>query len=92
MRIEKRQGRKPDVAEERLVEHVGRPGAQVKSSTRKETETRRRKVSQVQESVPGSQMGVTMESGLIASHLDRDMMRELRLGKLWCRKKTVKGG
>jgi hypothetical protein len=42
MRREKRGGRKPHVAEERPVEHVARPGAKVKASTRKETETRRR--------------------------------------------------
>ena len=96
MRREKRGGRKPHVAEERPVEHVARPGAKVKASTRKETETRRsRKVAQEQESVPGSPMGVKIESGLTASvttsdirrgnmvrHLDREMMRVIRLGKL----------
>jgi hypothetical protein len=45
-----------------------------------------------EESVPGSPMGVKIESGLIASdlrrgkvvrHLDTEMMREMRLGKVW---------
>ncbi len=46
--------RSKNVALQRCVEHVARPGAEVPASTRKEKETRWRRVAQQEESVPGS--------------------------------------